>query len=382
MIGKVWIVARHRRGRKKYYALRWVQPILDAQGQPTYDEAGKVRYRIVTESAKTSDKTTALALAEKKLGELNGLAIANANPADATIEELAALDEQWLRNRGRAEGTAYLSRLALRMFQEVVETPERQPLNLSTITARDVESFLTARTQKISARSLNREMVTLRATFNRAVRVFKVLKENPFANIELVKLEERAIRVLGVEEIGKLLKACGRDQELDLYIRIGLETGCRADEISHIESDNLDLKEGTGRITCSTDWRTKARRNRAIAFSDETIRRIKRWQLRRKGKRYLFAEEGEKPRAHYHHIAKLFSVAVKEAKIAHCTLHDLRRTLGSRMAAEGINQRVAAEVLGHSDVRTTAKYYQRVDRETIRAVILKLMPTGTDGRKR
>jgi hypothetical protein len=28
------------------------------------------------------------------------------------------------------------------------------------------------------------------------------------------------------------------------------------------------------------------------------------------------------------------------------------------------------------------KYYQRVDRETVRAVILKLKPTGTDGRKR
>jgi integrase len=85
---------------------------------------------------------------------------------------------------------------------------------------------------------------------------------------------------------------------------------------------------------------------------------------------------------HYHHIAKLFDVAVKEAKIAHCTLHDLRRTLGPRMAAAGINQRVASEVLGHSDPRVTARYYQHVDPKTVRAVILKLKPTGTDGRKK
>ena len=32
MIGKVWIVARHRRGRKKYFALRWNEPVLDSQG--------------------------------------------------------------------------------------------------------------------------------------------------------------------------------------------------------------------------------------------------------------------------------------------------------------------------------------------------------------
>ena len=87
-----------------------------------------------------------------------------------------------------------------------------------------------------------------------------------------------------------------------------------------------------------------------------------------------------KPRAHDHHIAKLFAAAVKEAKIPCCTLHDLRRTLGSRMAAEGIHQAVAAEVLGHSNVRTTAKYCQRVDRETVRAVNLKLQPTGTHGK--
>ncbi len=32
------------------------------------------------------------------------------------------------------------------------------------------------------------------------------------------------------------------------------------------------------------------------------------------------------------------------------------------LAAAGINQREAAEVLGHSDMRTTAKFYQSVDR--------------------
>ena len=118
MIGKVWIVARHRRGRKKHFALRWNEPILDSQGRPVLDKEGKVQYRTVTKLCKTSNRVTAQTLAEKKFGELNGLAPADAKPTDATIEELAALDEQWLRNRGRAEGTAYLSRLALRTFQE------------------------------------------------------------------------------------------------------------------------------------------------------------------------------------------------------------------------------------------------------------------------
>jgi len=208
-----------------------------------------------------------------------------------------------------------------------------------------------------------------------------VLRENPFANLELVKLEERPIRVLSADEIKKLLRACAENCELDLYVRIGIETGCRADEISHIEWDKLDLKEGIGEIVCSEQWRTKARRNKIIAVSEDTLQRLKSWRSQREGKRYVFAEEGEMLRAHYHHIAKLFDDAVKQAEIAHCSLHDLRRTLGSRMAAAGINQRVAAEVLGHSDMRTTAKFYQTVNGETIREVIRKLSPTATDGRK-
>jgi hypothetical protein len=176
MIGKVWIVARHRRGRKKHFSLRWNEPILDSQGQPVLDKEGKVQYRTVTESCKTSDRITAQALAEKKFGELNGLAPADAKPTDATIEELTTLDAQWLANRGRAERTVYLSRLALRMFQDVVETPERKPLMLSTITARDVENFLAARHRKIGARSLNREISTLRASFNRALKILHVTK--------------------------------------------------------------------------------------------------------------------------------------------------------------------------------------------------------------
>ena len=53
-------------GTKKYFALRWNEPVLDSQGQPALDKEGKVQYRTMTESCKTSDRVTAQALAEKK----------------------------------------------------------------------------------------------------------------------------------------------------------------------------------------------------------------------------------------------------------------------------------------------------------------------------
>ena len=55
--------------------------------------------------------------------------------------------------------------------------------------------------------------------------------------------------------------------------------------------------------------------------------------------------------------------------------------MASLLAARGINQKVAAEFLGHSDITTTAKYYQAVQEDTLRGVVVSLRPTGTDGKR-
>ena len=59
------------------------------------------------------------------------------------------------------------------------------------------------------------------------------------------------------------------------------------------------------------------------------------------------------------------------------TLQDCRRTVGSLLAERGVNQRVAMEFLGHSNIATTAKFYQAVRPETLKAVVVELRPTGT-----
>jgi integrase len=51
--------------------------------------------------------------------------------------------------------------------------------------------------------------------------------------------------------------------------------------------------------------------------------------------------------------------------------------VGSLLAARGVNQKVASEFLGHTDIATTAKYYQAVRPETLRQVVATLRPTGT-----
>jgi integrase len=56
-------------------------------------------------------------------------------------------------------------------------------------------------------------------------------------------------------------------------------------------------------------------------------------------------------------IRKRFISAVKEAGITrHLTVHDLRHTFGTRMAAAGVPLRTIQEWMGHADFKTTQIY--------------------------
>lgn len=182
------------------------------------------------------------------------------------------------------------------------------------------------------------------------------LEASPFKKIARLQVPERIIRPLSVDEQKKLLDACAGDSELDVYVRPALDSGCRAGELSDLRWENLDLKNGTGTIECSSTWRSKTRRSRFIAFTPETAERLRVWRVHRLGQLYMFRAEGEPDRAHYRRIRDRFDAAVKRARISRRTLHDLRRTVGPRIAVAGINQKVAAAFLGHQDIATTSRF--------------------------
>ena len=48
------------------------------------------------------------------------------------------------------------------------------------------------------------------------------------------------------------------------------------------------------------------------------------------------------------------------------------------MLSHCLNERVAMEFLGHANIATTAKFYQAVRPETLKGVVVKLRPTGTE----
>lgn len=60
-------------------------------------------------------------------------------------------------------------------------------------------------------------------------------------------------------------------------------------------------------------------------------------------------------------LASAFWRAVQTARIPPLTVHDMRRTFATRFAENGTKIRRLQEILGHSDVEMTAKFYTPVD---------------------
>jgi integrase len=360
----VWITRPKRKGRNQTsYRLRWREPLVDERGYPVFDERGKLQYRVCQESTGTRDRKTAEAMARQKFNEVNRVELPQQSAI--TLAELGRKDVQWLQNRDRAQGTIYLSKLAMRYFMELVS----QTTPVTAIRPEHIEDFIAARRRKVGPKAVNRELACLRASFNRAVKVFKVLDKNPFTEIMLVDVPERPIRSLSDDEERRLLDACSKDLELNAYVRLALDTGCRAGELSNLAWANLDLDLGTGSVECNSMWRSKTRRNRFIAFTSDTAEVLRLWHKQHGDNEFVFRSDKQDGRTHYYRIRSRFENVVKRSGIAHCTLHDLRRTVGTRLAAAGVNQRVASAVLGHQDIATTARYYQAVDAALIKKAV-------------
>lgn len=75
-------------------------------------------------------------------------------------------------------------------------------------------------------------------------------------------------------------------------------------------------------------------------------------EAERKGYIFINPETG----LPYKDIKKAWSTALKKARIENFRFHDLRHTVGTRLAEQLVPVNVIKELLGHSDVHTTMRY--------------------------
>ena len=335
------------------------------------DGQGKDRW----ESTGADDKKIAEKVRQRRFLEINGLIEPKSD--GPTWDELITFDHGWLSNpaRGRAQGTADLSELALRHLRAAMG--DARPKAVQTAT---VEAFMRQRRAVASQRTVRREIASLRATWNRAIRATPpLLTSNPWIGLDTdVPEPVENIPITPAEETA-LLTACGDDLELEAVICVGLDTGCRIGEVLSLMWENVDLERGVVEIRARADWKPKTRKGRLEYLTPETCDRLRVWRLRRRSA-LVFLDPGENYRTLYRKVLRRFhavTAPITEARTRQVGTHDLRRTVASRIEAVADTD-IAAAIMGHADANVTRKFYvaDAVLEEKKRLAVLKMRQTA------
>lgn len=190
---------------------------------------------------------------------------------------------------------------------------------------------------------MNKEVNCLKAMLNKAVR-WGYLKENPLKGMSALKEPPGRLRYLAPEETTHLLVACHTPPYLRPIVGLAMHTDMRCSEILALRWGDVDLRRRS--ITLS---HTKNNERRVIPLNDTVAAVLKAWP-RAVGTDTMF------PGLNGPMVTRAFWQACRKADVPNLRLHDLRHTFASYLAMGGFNLRAIQRLLGHKDIRMTARY--------------------------
>lgn len=196
----------------------------------------------------------------------------------------------------------------------------------------------------ITASNLNREHSYLRAVFNELERLGHWKGGNPLSKVRQIKVIERELSFLSIEQIRRLLDALSGDALL--IAKVCLATGARWSE-----AEGLRVSQVRGGQVHFTG--TKSGKNRSVPMDDALIASLNAHLEKRYGDDKAIAER------FFMFGYGAFREAVEKSGL---TLprgqltHVLRHTFASHFMMNGGNILVLQKILGHSSLMMTMRY--------------------------
>jgi integrase len=214
---------------------------------------------------------------------------------------------------------------------------------LFDITLAAVERYKQQRLDAADPATVHKGVNCLKAMLNKAVR-WGSLKENPLQGISALKKPPGRLRYLMPEETMRLLAACHTPRFLRPSVDLAMHTGMRRSEILALRWGDVDLRRRTIGLS-----HTKNNERRVIPMNDTVAAVVKAWP-RSVGTDAVF------PGLNGPMVTRAFWRACRKADVPNLRLHDLRHTFASYLATGGFNLRAIQQLLGHKDLRMTARY--------------------------
>ncbi len=235
---------------------------------------------------------------------------------------------------------------------------------LSSFEHSDIQT-LHARIGKANGKyAANRLLALLSTTFNVATdHGWK--RPNPCKGVKKFAEKSRD-RFLQPEEIPRFMKAVDslENQTAADAFRLLLWTGARKGNVLAMQWADIDLSSATWRIPD-----TKANESQRVHLTAEAVAILQRLKASAKESPFVFpARTAGSVFGHLSDVTKPWEAVRVAADLPKLRMHDLRRSLGSWMAAGGASLPIIGKTLGHRNQATTA-IYSRLNIDPVRAAV-------------
>lgn len=222
------------------------------------------------------------------------------------------------------------------------------------------QSFLNTPTKHGKQRShstVNYHLRVLSKILSMAVDA-ELLESNPCGRVRKFTQDNQRMRVLSAEEETRLLAALRHNKLVLQIVTMALNTGLRRGEIFNLSWDDLDFPRRNILVRQS-----KSGKKRIVPMNNTVVE-----MLESIDRRSHFVFPSPQTGGPLTEIKRSFGRAMKEAGIKDFRFHDLRHTAATRMADNGADAFTLMKILGHSDIRMTARYTHATDNALRRAV--------------
>jgi integrase len=210
---------------------------------------------------------------------------------------------------------------------------------------------------------VNIQLRSLRAAFGEAKRL-RLIDENPFADIRLIRVPHKESKFLTEEEFSVLLRSMD-DLALKHLFIFAVLTMMRLGEITNLRWVDVDLKRKEIHVRSSEEFRVKGGKPRIIPMNDWVYEFL---ASRMKTKEKVFTKPNGWP-LNGGTVSRRFKKAARKAKLDDSIhFHSLRHTGISWLVNKGVPPQFVQRIAGHSSLNVTQVYTHLEDKNLISAV--------------
>jgi integrase len=274
--------------------------------------------------------------AEVKLGGDPALKIQTANlAADNTFEVLANQYLEARKSKWRPKSYTQITRHLLKYAKPLHRLP------ITAVSQRNIANLLTEITKDSGEATSNRVRSTLGSLFGWVIKEGIRLPEGNVASYTNKHQEKSRDRVLADAELKTIWKSCP-DSDFGAIIKLLILTGQRANEIGGLCWDEVHDEQ-----IVLPSRRTKNKRAHVVPLSDPTKAVLE--QFRADGRTHVFGRIDSGGFDGWGYAKRTLDAHIANGgkPLEHWTVHDLRRTLATRMAELGVQPHIVEAVLNH-----------------------------------